>query len=130
MASVLVEIGDPLGLQSGRRWQENLLLGSYVRVGIKGAELNGVFAIPRTALRDGGRVWLMDERETLVPRDVEVAWRDRDVVLIRSGLDNGDRLVLSDIAAPVPGMKLSAQEAEPAALANERSPEGNEVAGK
>ena len=53
-------------------------------------------------------------------RQVEVALRRRDSVLIQAGLADGDRVVTSSLPAALPGMRLQAVEAEPA------SPRANE----
>ena len=78
-------------------------------------------ALPRTALRDGDRVWVMDDTDRLAIRDIQVAWRHRDRVLAGAGVTEGDRIVVSGIAAPIPGMKLmdatdAARAVEPSGL--------------
>ncbi|MHC4443006.1 MAG: hypothetical protein ACYTA5_10445 [Planctomycetota bacterium] len=35
-----------------------------------------------------------------------IVWRSRDKVLIRNGVQEGEQLVVSDLPAPVAGMKL------------------------
>ncbi len=109
MARVLVTVQDPLGLNSPSPQPLPLLIGAYVHVDIEGRELENVVAVPRSALRDGRRVWVMDDRAQLVIREVNVIWRDRDVVLLKDGLAEGERLVMSDIATPVAGMPLRQQ---------------------
>jgi len=120
MARLLVTVSDPLGLKSSSPKTVPLLVGSYVHVAIEGRELQGVVAIPRSALRDGQRVWLMSEGSELVIRDVDIAWRDRDSVLVRTGLAAGDRLVTSDIATPVPGLPLREQDSQGRPVPRER----------
>jgi hypothetical protein len=39
-------------------------------------------------------------------REVQKVWEDRDVVLTRTGLKEGEQLVTTDIGAPVEGMLL------------------------
>jgi hypothetical protein len=112
MARALVTVRDPLGLESPSTKRVPLLIGSYVHVDIQGRELDDVAAIPRSALRDGQRVWLMGDRDKLVFRNVEIVWRDRDTVFIGGGLTAGERIVMSDIAAPVEGMALRELRAE------------------
>jgi RND family efflux transporter MFP subunit len=106
MARLLVSVDDPLDLSNPASDRPPLLIGEYVQVGIQGRELTDVFRIPRSALRDGERVWLAAPGDTLSIREVDPIWRDSDTVLLRDGLESGDRLILSDIAAPVEGMAL------------------------
>lgn len=100
MARVQVEIEDPLGADPP------LLLGSYVRVELPMKPLGATFALPRVALREGGVVWLMSENSTLEIKDVDVAMKRRDDVLVAAGLEGGERVVVSAIGVPIPGMAL------------------------
>ncbi len=111
MARLLVSVDDPLDLSDPASDRPPLLIGEYVQVGIEGRELTDVFRIPRSALRDGARVWIAAPDDTLSIRKVETLWRDTDTVLLRDGLQTGDRLILSDIAAPVEGMPLRVSDA-------------------
>ena len=59
---------------------------------------------PRSALRDGNRVLIVDGESRLRFRDVEPLRFYRDRVLIRSGLDPGEEVCLSPIQTVVEGM--------------------------
>lgn len=111
MARLLVAVKDPLDLSNPASDRPPLLIGEYVQVGIQGRELTDVFRIPRSALRDGARIWIAAPDDTLSIREVETLWRDSDTVLLRDDLKTGDRLILSDIAAPVEGMPLRVTDA-------------------
>ncbi len=108
MARVLVAVNDPLGLSAGGNTVP-LLLSAYVRVEIEGPELSGVYAIPRKAMREGTAVWRVEDggegEGVLAVREVDVAWRDRDLFYVR-GLAPGCRLILGRITAPVAGMRV------------------------
>jgi RND family efflux transporter MFP subunit len=106
MARVLIAVKDPLNLE-GRPGFKPLLLGSYVSVRIQGDELKDVFAVPRTAFRDNSRVWVLAEDGTLDIRTVDPVWKDENSIVIRKGLAQGERIVMSDLAAPVQGMLLN-----------------------
>lgn len=132
MARVVVAVDDPLRLEPDAEALhvvttdgENggniaspaalpLLVGAYVRVEIVGTELVDVISLPRTALRDGDRVWIMGPDDRLEVRDVEVTWRAPDHVFLGKGVDAGERVVVSAIGAPIPGMRLRARPAEAA----------------
>lgn len=107
MARVLVEIEDPLGLNSKRNpTRIPLMLGAYVRVEIEGRMAEEVFSLPRTTIREGDQVWVADQEDRLAVRPVEVLLRNKDTVLIRNGLHEGDRVVTNTIPLPIPNMKL------------------------
>ncbi len=106
MARVLIEIQDPLGLKQASN-QAPLLLGAFVHVEIQGDTLENVFAVPATALREGDRLWLKTEEDTLEIRTVNVLRRQQNKVFIDKGLHPGDKIVVSRIGTPVPGMGLN-----------------------
>ena len=106
MARVLVSVKDPLNLAENNAKRSPLLIGEYVRVEIIGLEIKDVFKIPRTALRDNGKIWLAGDDDKLHIRPVEVQRRGPEFVLVRDGLKDQERLILSDLATPVEGMDL------------------------
>jgi len=101
-ARFLVEVRNPLESAT-----LPLLLGAFVQAEIEGPEQRGVFAIPRSALREGRQVWLRNAEQRLEVVPVVIDWSDAETVLVSAGLEEGAMLVTSDIASPVPGMKLA-----------------------
>lgn len=122
MAEVLIEIADPLALQKETAGQPRLLLDSYVRVEIAGESLADAARIERDLVRDGDRVWIMDEQDRLDIRSVDIAFRGRDHVLVTGGLHPGERLITSNLPSPVQGMslRLSTTESTPTAPGDNR----------
>lgn len=113
MARLLVEVQDPLCLQADNRGKPQLTINTFVHVEITGKTLAGAFRIPRSALHDGGKVWIMTEQHTLDIRPVEIAWDENEAVYVQNTLHDGDRLVTSSLAAPVQGMALRTAAANP-----------------
>jgi RND family efflux transporter MFP subunit len=106
MARILVSVEDPLGHADPTPDRPPLLIGEYVRVEIQGQALRDVYRIPRTALRDGDTIWVAGGGDTLQIKPVDIVWRDDRFVLIADSLDPGDRLIVSDLATPVAGMRV------------------------
>jgi len=106
MARILVEVKDPLNLKKGGNKQPALLIGEYVRIEIEGRSLQNVYRIPRTALRDNSKIWIAGRDGKLDIRRVDALWRDAETVLLRQGLEPDDRLIVSDLPAPVSGMPI------------------------
>jgi len=107
MARVLVAVGDPLGL--GADSDDGaipLLIGAYVRVLIEGPVLEDVVVVPRRAIREGDRIWVMNAEDKLEIREANIVWRRENDVLLRDSVDGGVRVIVSRIAAPVPGLPL------------------------
>ena len=107
MARLLIEVDDPMSLQPANRDQPRLLIVSYVGVEIVGKPMASVFRVDRRVLHDGETVWVMDGQDKLEIRPVTIAFRAAEYVLVSSGLRDGDRLVLTNLAAPKAGMPLS-----------------------
>ena len=103
MARVIISVEDPLGQKTLH--EKPLLLGEYVEVVIQGELLRAVTRIPRKALREGNTVWL-DQEGALAIKPVNVLFRESDSILVR-GLPSESDLIISDIAAPVPGRPVN-----------------------
>lgn len=101
MARLLIEIEKPLD------GDLPILLGEYVQVDIAGRELKDVYAVPRSALREGSLVWIVNEESKLEIRKEEVLWRDEHQVIIRDGFADGDRMIVSDLNFAIDGMDVS-----------------------
>ncbi len=101
-----------------------LFLGSFVHVEIEGGTLEDVIELPRRALEPESRVLVVDEEDKLASRRVEVVFGDEDTVLVRGELKEGERVVVSPLAAPVIGMKLrvAAPSASPPATLGQAPP--------
>lgn len=114
LARVLIRIEDPLGLKAGGPTTP-FLLGSYVQIKIDAGRLDGVLAINRAALRDGNRVWVVDEQSELQIKDVEVVRQENETVFIKNAIAEGEALIVSPLKLALPGMKVKAQPVEPPA---------------
>ncbi len=112
LARLLVAVDDPFCLKPENREQPQLLLGSYVSAEIEGKTLNSVYPVERTHLRENNQVWIMTEQGKLEIRPVQVIFSDISQVYVTEGLTGGEKLVVTDIAAPVEGMPLRIAPAE------------------
>lgn len=106
MAELILRVDDPLALEPANAGKPALLLGSYLQAEIEGRPVEDAVALKRAHLRDGGKVWLMTDDDTLEIRDVEIAWRGAETVLVSAGLEAGDRVVTTHLATVADGMKL------------------------
>jgi len=109
MARLLIAVSDPLAIQPENADKPRMILSTYVRVEIEGTTLQKVATIPRSALRDDDHVYLMDGEGGLEIRPVEIIFRSADQVFAR-GIRAGEKLVITDLSAPVEGMPLRIQD--------------------
>jgi RND family efflux transporter MFP subunit len=106
MARLLVSIQDPMALKPENLGKPRLLLGSKVDVEISGDILESVIPLERDWLRDGDYVWVLSEDNRLKIQAVTISFPGEEQVCVVEGLVDGDRVVLTDIAAPLEGMPL------------------------
>lgn len=106
MARIFVEVEDPLCLKAENKSLPPLFLGSFVRAVITGTTMDSAFSLQRSHLRDGNTVWLLGNDGTLNVKTVSIAFRDKETVLVSDGVIDGDKLITSNISAPVAGMRL------------------------
>jgi len=91
--NVVVKVSRPYATGED---QPPLLIGTFVRVEIQGGELARYVSIPRAALREGGKVWIVED-DRLRIRPVSVAQTVDDRALIRDGLVGGEQVVTSKL---------------------------------
>lgn len=108
MVHVVARVVDPYGRERNDR-PVPLAVGMFVHAEIVGRTVHDVAVLPRAALRAGDRVWVVDH-EQLRFRSVEVLRAERDVVLISSGLENGERVCISSMEAVTDGMRVRADD--------------------
>lgn len=87
-----------------------LALGLFVEAQIKGRSVEGVFRLPRSALRNGSDVLIVDDDERLRERRVDVLQTSFDSVLISGGIVAGERVCVSPIDVFVDGLQVEVAE--------------------
>ncbi|MEO0391301.1 MAG: efflux RND transporter periplasmic adaptor subunit [Pseudomonadota bacterium] len=82
------------------------LINAFARVVIDGIQPESTYAIPSTALRAGSTLWVLRD-EKLVFHPATRVHVDRETTYVRvTDLQEGDRLVLTTLAAPQEGEAL------------------------
>ena len=120
-ASVLIEIQNPFDAEG-----LPILPGSFVEIYIEGKNIEEVYAIPSTALREGNHVLIADPNDKMAKKDVVVGWRLHNEVYITSGLEEGDRIITSPVSFPVYGSAVAILEPPEEAEATEENPQAIE----
>lgn len=107
MARVVVTVNDPFTEDTEKANLLNELLpGMFVNVQILGEELSDIISVPRGAMHDNDTIWVIDDENRLHIREVDILRRERDEVLIRSGLDANEKIVLTNLSGAAEGMLL------------------------
>lgn len=84
-----------------------LSVGLFVNADIEGLLAQDIVVLPRTALRNGNRVLVVDDEDRLRYRDIEPLRLYQDQVLIQSGLASGERVCLSPLQTAIDGMPVN-----------------------
>lgn len=87
-----------------------LAVGLYVKAEIQGRSIEKATVIPRDALRAGNNVFVINSDDRLDIRHVEVVHSTSADAIIGSGVEPNDRVIVSSIRNPIPGMRISALE--------------------
>ncbi len=112
MVHVIARVEDPYR-RSGDR--PPLAVGLFVEAQILGRETEGVVTVPRAAMRGTDQLLVADTDDRLRFRHVQVIRARRDEVVIRSGLEPGDRVIVSSVEAAVDGMEVRPVTGDPVA---------------
>jgi hypothetical protein len=86
----------------------------FVKAEILGNRSGSVYVLPRSVLRGENRILVVDENDRLYIRDVDVLRAESERVLVRSGLNPADRVVVSAVETAVNGMQVKVATDEPA----------------
>jgi multidrug efflux system membrane fusion protein len=104
-----------------------LLKGAFCEVELRGIARPGQIVIPRTAYWDG-HVYVVDQNNRLRRQKTEIEFAQNNLICVRSGVQEGDRIVTSDEPGPLASGMLVKPEADEAALQEllaEAAAEGN-----
>ena len=108
---LVVVIEDPYGLEPDAD-KPALPMGTFVEAQIPGRDASGLVLLPAEALHDGNRVYLAGEDDELEIREVEIVRATPREVYVSGPLGADDRVIITAIPAPVPGLKLNVREAD------------------
>ncbi len=90
-------------------------VGLFVKAEVDGKDLEDVVEIPRRGLLEGDRVIVVGKEDKITFREVSVLRLKEKTAVVKGGLDPGDRMVLTRLAAATEGMDVVVEDAEPPA---------------
>ena len=102
----IAEVEDPYG--QGADSGTPLAVGMFVHADIAGVNSQLAMVLPRLALRNANKVYVINDQDRLEIRTVEVLSTSEEIVLVSNGLAVGDKVVTSTIPAAVDGMEVRA----------------------
>ena len=102
---LIVEVQRPLDVVGDR---PPLLPGTSAEVLVAGGTLENGVAVPRDAIADGNRIWLVQDGR-LHMQEVDIAWADEAFAYVASGLPDGAAVVTGPMDDLVEGMQVRTQ---------------------
>lgn len=104
LAKVIVNVPDPL-LQSDTSDLPRLIVDEFVQVNITGREVKNVFRVKRDFIRENNTIWVMKDG-VLDIRQPVILLKDAKYAYITDGLEDNERIVISNLASVTQGAKL------------------------
>ena len=92
---IIAQVRNPYGRTADDR--PPLKVGSFVRAKIRGAVLENVFVVPRRLLRENAFLLTVDDQNLLRRKTVDIVWQNDRSIVVKAGLEPGDRVCLTDV---------------------------------
>jgi len=105
MATVIVSVADPYRLKHDSQ-QSTLPNGMFVDIELEGEKFANIISIPRKALHADNTIWIAASNNRLNLRTVEVLRREKQQILLKGGVQAGEKLVLTTISGATEGTLL------------------------
>lgn len=114
MMTVIAQIPDPFGLavrqtdtSERKDASVELPLGLFVEAMIEGRWFDELVVLPTSALISRNQIVVIDAKNRLRFRTIEVLKRERERVIISAGLNDGEKVLVSGILRPIEGMDVT-----------------------
>jgi RND family efflux transporter MFP subunit len=104
MQWVVAQVDDPYGRATAD--VPPLKVGQYVTAELYGDLLENIFVIPRSAVRDGNEVLLVNQENQLRRTPVSIIWRQGEECIVAEGLKAGDVLCVTPMTFAADGTQV------------------------
>ncbi|MCB9385292.1 MAG: efflux RND transporter periplasmic adaptor subunit [Bryobacterales bacterium] len=104
MIHAIAQVDDPYA-RNGSSRRPPLAVGMFVKAEIYGKGVKAI-AIPRTAIRGENTVLVVNDQDRIEFRQLDIFRQERDRVLARGGVADGERVCVSTLEAAVDGMPV------------------------
>ena len=85
----------------------NLPIGLFVEAQIDGIILKNIYSIPVNAISENNEVYIVNNDNELVLRQLSILKKYSDFVIIKDGLKAGERIVISKLSTASNGIKVN-----------------------
>ena len=105
LARVLIKVKDPLATTTELEGKPKLMIGTFVEVSIQADAIPNIVRLNRDYVRSNETVWIMKEGKLEI-RKVEIVLTDDTHAYIRSGLEDEEKVVITDLSTVSNGIGL------------------------
>ncbi len=105
LSRVLVKVEDPLAQKPENQGQPPLIIGTFVEAKIQAEPIENVVRLNRDYVRSNNTVWVMKD-EKLQVREVDIILSDADHAYISSGLEDDEKVVITNLSTVADGVGL------------------------
>ncbi len=109
--SAIAVVNDPYGAAADNG--APLAMGLFVDAAIEGKPYDGAFIVPRKAIYGRDTLYVVDDNNRLEERTVAIVSSDRNTVTITSGVEAGEKIVVSPLRGAGDGDPVSPSRAAP-----------------
>lgn len=102
----IVAVDDPYG-EAARETGAPLAMGLFVEAEIQGRSIDRAYVLPRSALRGENTVYVAEQDGTLSIRQARVIDANAGQVVLASGVEAGEHVVISPVRAAADGMRVT-----------------------
>ena len=99
---VVAQIDKPFAFDIPER--QPLKIGEYVNAEIQGKVVNDAIVIPTESIYQNSYVYIIDEG-VIKRQKISISWQNDESTIIASGLDNGDRVVVTSLGQVASGTR-------------------------
>ena len=111
LARVLVRVDDPLATSDELQGAPKLMIGTFVEVNIQADSIPNVVRLDRDLIRSNQTAWVMKDN-LLEIRELDIILTDNQHAYIKSGLEDGDKVVSTNLSTVTNGVELRTRSEE------------------
>jgi len=112
LARVLIRVTDPLATTQELKGRPKLMIGTFVEVNIQADAVENVVKLNRDYVRSNETVWVMKDAKLEI-RKVDIVLTDDTHAYIRDGLEDDEKVVITDLSTVSNGVELRTSDKSP-----------------
>jgi RND family efflux transporter MFP subunit len=102
---LVAQIADPYNRQ-GQMWPYPLRMGTFVQATIAGRVAENIIKLPRSVLRHGNEIWIVNADNELERKKIELLRSDEGSIYVSSGINSDDLVCVTLLDNPLPGTRV------------------------